>query len=65
MQKKSLNVLKNKDMERELYEWLEYRFYRDNHLKYRKYFKEWVTNITPNQIDGFRRQMQTDLSNLK
>lgn len=31
-------------MERELYEWLEYRFYRDNHLKYRKYFKEWVVN---------------------
>lgn len=52
-------------MERELYEWLEYRFYRDNHLKYRKYFKEWITNITLNQIDGFRRQMQTDLSNLK
>ncbi len=52
-------------MERELYEWLEYRFYRDNHLKYRKYFKEWVTNLTQNQIDGFRRQMQTDLSNLK
>lgn len=52
-------------MERELYEWLEYRFYRDNHLKYRKYFKEWVTNITQNQIDGFRRQMQIDLSNLK
>lgn len=52
-------------MERELSEWLEYRFYRDNHLKYIKYFKEWVTNITQNQIDGFRRQMQTDLSNLK
>ena len=52
-------------MERELYEWLEFRFYHDNHVKYRKYFKEWVINITQNQIDGFRRQMQTDLSNLK
>lgn len=26
-------------MTEELFEWLEFRFYHDNHVKYRKYFK--------------------------
>lgn len=29
-------------MTEELFEWLEFRFYHDNHVKYRKYFKEWT-----------------------
>lgn len=49
------------EMTKGLYEWLEFRFYRDNHIKYRKYFKEWVSNITPNQIEGFYKQMTTQL----
>lgn len=48
-------------MTKELFEWLEFRFYRDNHVKYRKYFKEWIDNITPNQIEGFYKQMITQL----
>jgi hypothetical protein len=48
-------------MTEELYEWLEFRFYHDNHVKYRKYFKEWIDNITPNQIEGFYKQMITTL----
>lgn len=49
------------EMTKGLYDWLEFRFYRDNHIKYRKYFKEWVSNITPNQIEGFYKQMTTQL----
>ena len=40
----------------ELYEWLKFRWGRDNHAKYRKYFEEWVENITPSQIEGFSKQ---------
>lgn len=49
------------NMTKELFEWLEFRFYHDNHVKYRKYFKEWIANITPNQIEGFYKQMITKL----
>lgn len=41
----------------ELYNWLEKQFNYSNHVKYRKYFKEWISNITDNQIDGYRNQM--------
>lgn len=34
-------------MERELYNWLEREFYKSNHTKYHRYFKEWITNICP------------------
>ena len=44
-------------MEKELYNWLEIQFYRRNHVKYHKYFKEWVSNLTIDQIDGQRQQM--------
>lgn len=44
-------------MTEELFEWLKFRFYNDNHVKYRKYFKEWVFNLTSNQIEGFYKQM--------
>lgn len=51
----------------ELYNWLEKEFYRCNHSKYRKYFKEWIENITDSQIDGFYKQMlcQNDKSKTK
>lgn len=39
-------------MNKSLYNYLEQMFYRDNHPKYRKYFKEWVDNLTPEQIEG-------------
>lgn len=48
-------------MSEELFEWLKFRFYNDNHVKYRKYFKEWISNITSNQIEGFYKQMITQL----
>lgn len=44
-------------MTEELLKWLEKEFYYCNHAKYRKYFKEWVENLLPHQIDGFNKQM--------
>ena len=35
----------------ELYNKLKEEFYRCNHVKYRKYFEEWVTNITIVQME--------------
>ena len=42
-------------MEKDLKDWLERHFLRDNHPKYRKYVQEGFDNITPNQIYGFQR----------
>jgi len=47
-------------MDKELFEWLKFRFYRDNHVKYRKYFDEWVENVTQSQIEGFKKCMFYD-----
>lgn len=47
-------------MDKELFEWLKFRFYRDNHVKYRKYFDEWVENLTQYQIEGFKKCMFYD-----
>ena len=44
-------------MNDELYDFLEKYFYEINHVKYRKYFKEWIKNITDNQIIGFTNMM--------
>ena len=44
-------------MEKDLRDWLEIQFYRNNINKYHKYFKEWVDNLTDNQILGLREQM--------
>ena len=33
----------------ELYNKLKEEFYRCNHVKYRKYFEEWVHNVTETQ----------------
>ena len=39
-----------------LYDYLEKEFYYSNIKKYRKYFKEWVNNLTKDQILGFEKQ---------
>lgn len=44
-------------MEKDLYNWLEQQFYFRNHTKYKKYFKEWIQNLTEDQIDSERKQM--------
>ena len=40
-----------------LYIYLEKRFYTENHPKYHKYFKEWISNINSNQIYYFTKEM--------
>lgn len=49
---------------KELFNWLQQRFYRDNHAKYKHYFDEWVKNITETQINGFSKQMYIDKNNI-
>jgi len=39
-----------------LHEWLRNEFYNSNLSKYKKYFDEWVNNVTESQIDGFENQ---------
>jgi hypothetical protein len=48
-------------MDTQLYNWLQQQFYYSNHTKYRKYFEEWISNITPDQVDGYRNQMNAKL----
>jgi hypothetical protein len=43
-------------MTKELYEWLRYRWNKDNHAKYRHLFEVWVQNITEGQIEGYSKQ---------
>lgn len=43
-------------MDNVLKEWLRIEFYKSNISKYKKYFDEWINNITENQIDGFEQQ---------
>lgn len=47
-----------------LYTWLEHHFYYDNHSKYRKYFNEWLNNLTKDQINGFIHQMIVEQSGI-
>jgi hypothetical protein len=42
----------------ELYEWLHEIWVRHNHAKYRKYFEEWIENLTEGQIKGFSKMEQ-------
>lgn len=44
-------------MNDKVYEWLRKEFYRSNHAKYRHLFEEWVRNIAPSQMEGFKKQM--------
>ncbi len=47
-------------MSKELYDWLEYQWKISNHAKYRKYFKEWVDNLTKTQIRKFDENRLAD-----
>ena len=51
-------------MTNELYEWLQREFYYSNVNKYKRYFEEWISNITASQIDGFREQMYRKENNI-
>jgi hypothetical protein len=44
--------------------WIRFRFYKDNHPKYHKYFDEWFSNITESQIQGFNKQMYNDINGI-
>ena len=46
----------------DLYNWLQYHFYRDNHPKYKHLFNEWIENITQGQVDGFSKQMYNEIN---
>lgn len=50
---------------KELYNWLQREFYLCNHSKYRHLFKEWISNITKDQISGFNKQMCNKIINLQ
>lgn len=43
-------------MTKEMYTYLQQRFYRNNHAKYRKYFEEWVSNVTETQLMYFEKE---------
>ena len=44
-------------MENKLHKWLFDQFTKSNIRKYHKYFDEWVSGITNDQICGFKEQM--------
>ena len=52
-------------MNEQLSLWLEKEFYKCNHPKYHKYLKEWISNITDNQIEGFQKMMIGQLEQSK
>lgn len=39
-----------------LHDYLQQRFYKNNHIKYRKYFEEWVSNVTDVQLMYFEKE---------
>lgn len=39
-----------------LFDYLRERFYKNNHVKYRKYFDEWLSNITEIQLFYFEKE---------
>ena len=43
-----------------LYNWLKYQWVISNHAKYQQYFKEWVDNLTENQIIKFNEMRLAD-----
>ena len=47
-------------MNKYLYNWLEYEWRVSNHTKYQKYFKEWINNLTDNQIKAFDKMRLAD-----
>lgn len=49
-------------MTEQLYKWLEKEWRFSNHVKYQKYFPEWVNNLTPGQIQGFQKAMESAIN---
>jgi hypothetical protein len=49
-----------KETNKILYDWLEQEWKISNHKKYKKYFNEWVENITPGQVKGFNKMRTAD-----
>ena len=47
-------------MNKVLYEWLKSEWKLSNHVKYQKYFEEWVKNLTDDQISGFEKMKTAD-----
>jgi hypothetical protein len=39
-----------------LFDYLRERFYQNNHSKYRKYFDEWVNNVTETQLFYYEKE---------
>lgn len=49
------NSLQGEELELcELREYAQKVFLRDNHTRYHKYCKEWLENLTPNQLEGIK-----------
>ncbi len=44
-------------MSEQLFTYLELRFYKENHARYHKYFKEWIENVNTNQLFYFQKEM--------
>lgn len=51
-------------MTQSVYNWLQERWYKDNVKKYHYLFDMWVSNITPSQVAGYRKQMYNDINNV-
>ena len=49
-------------MNRDVYNWLENHWRKDNHAKYRHLFSEWVSNITDSQVYYFSKQMYNEIN---
>lgn len=49
-------------MSLELFTWLQEEWKYCNLPKYQKYFTTWVDNLTSEQIQGFKKQMNQNLN---
>lgn len=49
-------------MTTKLKEWLRYQWKISNHVKYQHLFDVWIENITEDQISGFEKQMETQIT---
>lgn len=49
-------------MNEQLYNWLENEWRCSNHVKYQKYFKDWIKNLTKDQIFGFQKAMESSIA---
>lgn len=55
--KKTINYHGEDIEDDELYKYLKEWWRNNNHVKYQKYFDEWFENLTDNQIDYFRKDI--------